>query len=169
MGDTEWGTEELAVVTLDISRLNINVGGVPSHGFSGDIAAFAAIEDAVGAKLPESYAEFIRTADGGHPEVNCFRPYGVTDAENFFDIDWFYSLQNPKIELLEDALLKWADILGPGNLPVGRDGGGNQIYLDLNEGSSVWFYMHDASESRLKISDSFSEFLHHLFPNPDFI
>ncbi|NQY38277.1 MAG: SMI1/KNR4 family protein [Alteromonadaceae bacterium] len=152
---------------MNIDRLNINVAGIKSLGFSGDLSS---LESLVGCKLPEVYVEFLNLSNGGHPEINCFELQGDTSGNNLFDVDYFYSIDNPQVENLRDVYVQWKHILGFNNFPIGRDGGGNQIYLDLeSEISSVWLYLHDEDNKRLKISDNFTEFLDGLISNPDFI
>ncbi len=154
---------------MNIERLNINVNGVPSVGFNGGDAAFQEVASLVGGLLPKSYIEFMKRADGGHPEIGCFYPQG-SDPTNMFEIDWFYSLGNPRVERVKDVIAIWGAVLGTQTLPIGRDGGGNQIYIDLGGSSpSIWLYLHDENGKRLKLSDSFEEFLDGLLMNPDFI
>lgn len=155
---------------MNLERLNINVNGTPSPRFSGDDSLFERLAGLVGSDLPNDYIQFILNVDGGHPEVGCFRPIDDYNSNNLFDVDRFYSINNPAVESVEDELSKWVSVLGPRNLPIGRDGGGNQIYLNfVDEIPSVWLYLHDEGGAKIKISNSFSEFLDGLFMNPDFI
>lgn len=152
---------------MNIERLNINVNGTPSLGFNGGDTVFHEIASLVGKALPKSYIDFMRRVDGGHPEIGCFYPEG-SDPANIFEVDWFYSLATPGIERVKDTIANWGTVLGVRTLPIGRDGGGNQIYIDL-DASSIWLYLHDESGKRLKISDSLEEFLDGLVGNPNFI
>jgi len=155
---------------MNLERLNINVNGIPSPGFSGEHSLFERLAGLVGSDMPNDYIQFILEVDGGHPEVGCFRVMGDYNSNNIFDVDCFYSLNNSSVESVENEFSKWVSILGPRNLPIGRDGGGNQIYLNfVNELPSVWLYLHDEEGAKLKISNSFTEFLDGLFMNPDFI
>jgi hypothetical protein len=154
---------------MNVRRLNVNVGGIPSKGFSGSRSKFRQIESLVGAKLPESYVDFIREADGGHPEIGCFFAQSG-DVNDLHGVDWFYALENPAVESVADTILGWRSTLGPKTLPIGRDGGGNQIYLDLSgDTSTVWMYLHDEGGIRLRVADSLEEFLESLVSNPEFI
>lgn len=153
---------------MNIDRLNININGAPSTGFSGDDSAFHEIASIIGEKLPQDYVELMKNADGGHPEINCFHPQGG-DPNNLFEIDWFYSLNSPDAERAKDVLVNWRHLLGMRSLPIGRDGGGNQIYIDLSEGSSVWLFLHDENGMKIKISNSLAEFIDSLVTNPDLI
>jgi hypothetical protein len=90
--------------------------------------------------------------------------------ENIFDIDCFYSVANPKLESIKSALEKYGKLLGPKSLPIAEDGGGNQFYLSLStQPSSVWLYLHDEGGRRIKLANSFEEFISGLFSNPDHI
>jgi hypothetical protein len=49
-------------------------------------------------------------------------------------------------------------------------GGDNQFYLDLNEATpSVWIYLHDENEARVKLANSLEEFIDGLNVNPDYL
>lgn len=153
-------------MSMNLERLNINIQGKPSVGFIGQDEV---VGSAMYGKAPNSYKKFLRYADGGHPEIGCFFPQG-SNSENIFEVDWFYSIANNQIELLSDAQKDWGNLLGYLMAPIGRDGGGNQIYLDLtSDVASVWLYLHDENGKRLKIADSFEQFIDGLIMNPDFI
>ncbi|TWB23968.1 SMI1/KNR4 family protein [Nitrospirillum bahiense] len=154
---------------MDIKRLNINFGGTPSPGYQGGDAAINDVAALVHSALPSSYINFIKEADGGHPEIGSFAPVGG-DAGNLFDIDLFYSFGDSRGTNIKAALARWGSILGQNALPIGRDGGGNQIYIDLtNGGQSVWIFLHDEENHRLKIANDFEAFIGLLQENPDFI
>jgi hypothetical protein len=54
-------------------------------------------------------------------------------------------------------------VLGEQALPIGQDGGANQIYIDLaSGGESVWVYLHDEKQARIKVADTFRQFLNML-------
>lgn len=152
---------------MNITELSINVGGRPSVGFSGDESSVRALEDRLGHKLPETYLQFIRSANGGHPEAGSFFMDALSNAS--VSVDWFYSLGGAGTDSLDKALDDWAQVLGPFMLPFGRDGGGNQFYISLDSPSgSVWYYSHEGS-GRTRLADSFDEFLQQLQVHPDFI
>lgn len=154
---------------MDIGRLNININGIASTGFNGNHAVFEEIGTRLGILIPDDYVSFIRTVDGGHPEIGSFVVPG-SSPENFFDVSWFYSFANPQVENIQRAIDRWANVLGPRNLPIGKDGGGNQIYLNFNEPVvSVWLYLHDENGAKIKVADSFEAFIAGLTANPDFI
>lgn len=151
---------------MDIKRININTGGIPTVGFKGDISIIDNIEGLVGYKLPSNYLFMLEQHDGGHPELDTY----TLNKNNIFDVSKFYSIENDKYETLEDAISRWGGVLGNGKLPIGRDGGDNQIYLDLTENPpSVWIYLHDESEARVKLASSLNEFIDGLHMDPNCI
>ena len=155
---------------MDVARLNINVGGRPSPGFSGDTRDFLEIETLVGGAVPASYVELMRLADGGHPEIGSCHPKDATWGRGLFDLDCFYAVVNPDVENVRDAYARWGKVLGKGALPLGQDGGGNQVYIALSGGAApVWLHIHDEDGQRFKLSDSLEEIIDSLIPNPDFI
>jgi hypothetical protein len=153
---------------MNVERLNINVGGDRSPGFVGSDEDFENIGALIGAQLPNDYVDFIKAADGGHPEVGSF--FLSSDrTDNSFTVDWFYTFSNPDVEDIKTAINRWRDILGRKMLPIGRDAGGNQFYLELTDVvPTVWIYIHDSKE-RIELAKGFDEFLSALTDNPDFI
>ncbi|MCP3675257.1 MAG: hypothetical protein GY829_12400, partial [Gammaproteobacteria bacterium] len=92
------------------------------------------------------------------------------NKDNLFEIDVFYSIDNPSVDSLKDVFASWEETLGSKSLPIGSDGGGNQIYLKFeSEEHSVWLYLHDENGVRLKLANGFTDFLDSLISNPDFI
>lgn len=153
---------------MDISHLHINVGGQPSPPYLGSDAALDVLAAAAGGPLPASYVAFLRQADGGHPEFGAFLPDGAASGE-WSDVDWFYGVANPAVEYVGEVLAAWRATLGRGALPIGRDGGGNQLFLQLDQPSApVWLWMHDP-EGRRKVADDFAAFVAALQQNPDLI
>lgn len=153
---------------MNLERLNLNFGGEPVKGLRGGDSQLRQLASAVGADLPLGYVAFLRHSDGGHPEIGTFRPEGAA-PENKFDVDWFYSLAGPFQHNLMRALKDWGPTLGKGALPIGRDGGGNQIYIDFTRSASVWLYLHDEDGKRLRIADGFEQFVAMLEADADLI
>lgn len=154
---------------MQIERLNINIGGDPVAGYVGSDELFYEVGGMVGGCLPESYMQFIRTVDGGCPEIGCFLLPG-DDPDNIFEVNEFYSFTDERIENIVDVIKDWQSILGDGALPIGADGGGNQIYLVLtDEEPSVWIYLTDDEddEVRIKVANSFEDFIASLMADPD--
>lgn len=153
---------------MNLERLNINIDGMPASGFIGSDDLFSNVAARVGCRLPDEYIDFIREVDGGHPEVGTF--FLRCETENSFSIDWFYTFSNPHVENVNAALDGWGKVLGSLVLPIARDAGGNQFCLDLNDAiPSVWIYLHDENVGKIKLTDSFVEFLATLTTNPEFI
>lgn len=153
---------------MNIARININVGGRQSPGFAGSASEFSELGRLVGGALPASYVELMRHADGGTPEIGSCHPEGVLNDE-LFDLDRFYALANPNVENVRDVHARWSSVLGNGMLPLGEDGGGNQVYIALLDSPpAVWLYRHESGE-RLKLASSLEAFIEALVPNPDFI
>jgi hypothetical protein len=168
MGDTKWRTKKLGKC-MNLKRININVNGIPASGFIGSDDIFNNVATRLGFPLPSKYIDFIREADGGHPEVGSFF-YRAEGIENSFSIDWFYTFSNPIVENINTALDCWGKALGSMALPIARDAGGNQFYLNLIDlVPSVWLYLHDENGRRIKLADSLEEFFSVLTINPDFI
>lgn len=154
---------------MNLERLNINVNGIPASGFVGSDDLFNNVAARVGVPLPKEYIDFIREADGGHPEIGSFFSQGGKTA-NPFSIDWFYTFSNPDIENINTALDGWGKVLGSMVLPIARDAGGNQFCLRLSDAvPTVWLYLHDENGEKIKLADSLEEFLAALTINPDFI
>jgi hypothetical protein len=77
---------------MDVKRLGMNFVGRPSLGYSGDFE----VDSIAWRKIPRDYIDFIRVADGGHPEVGSFSLPG-TDERNVLDADVFYSWGNVRL------------------------------------------------------------------------
>lgn len=150
---------------MDVKRLGMNFGGRPSLGYGGDFE----VDSNARGRIPRDYIDFIRVADGGHPEVGSFNLPG-TDERNVLDADVFYSWGDSRGRNIRLAIERWGKALGENALPIGQDGGGNQIYIDLtSESGSIWIYLHDEGQARIKVADTFEQFIAMLRINPDFI
>lgn len=151
---------------MDIERININDGDKPTPGFNGDRSLINKIESIIGYELPSSYLELLEHNDGGHPELDSY----FLDDKNSFGVNNFYSISNKEEELLTNAISRWGSVLGRGMLPIAKDGGDNQFYLDLTDTPpSVWIYLHDENEARVKLASSLEEFIDGLTVDPDYI
>lgn len=71
---------------MGIERLGMNFGGRRSSGYGGEFDVSMLVHGAI----PCDYIEFIRTADGGHPEVGSFKLPGGNE-QNVLSVDVFYS------------------------------------------------------------------------------
>ena len=154
---------------MDLRRININLNGSPTPPLADDSEEIVELENKMGFRLPSEYIGFLKTHDGGHPEIGSII-LGEEDPANIFDVDWFYSASNPAIKNLSEAIDEWKPVLGDGALPFGQDAGGNQFYLNLSDKApAVWLLLHDQEGKKIKIADNFSTFISMLQENPDFI
>lgn len=126
------------------------------------------IEKYIGYSLPHTYREFLKQANGGHPEVDTFED---NDGEqwavnNFFSI----SSQFVSNDLIWNYQHRWSDI-PESFLPIARDGFGNLFLLDLRNGSDgVWIWAHDEPDNKLsQLTTDFEEFVNKLQTNTDYI
>lgn len=109
-------------------------------------------EQKLGVKLPEDYVNFLLDHDGAKPESNTFliKNYDGGIA-SFIPIG--------EIKSCRDG----AEGFPRNMIPIGRDDGGNLIYLSpLNGG--VYFWDHETQDLECKIADNFTAFLAILKP-----
>lgn len=153
---------------IDVDRLDIRFEGDRVGGFSGGNEIIITLESRLNRKLPKAYLEFLRKADGGYPQVDCFHA-SCSGGDEVFGINNFFSLANPGVELIFDELEDWGITIGNGNLPIARDGGGNIIYLDLNsEAETVWLYLC-VEEEKVLVASSFEGFIDGLFSDFNYL
>ena len=128
-----------------------------------------ALENKIGATLPNDYREFLLSNNGGRPEPDGVRVLGYdeTDVQILFGvgrpiksscIDW-------NLEILEKRLPEYA-------VPIGSDSGGNVFYVSLevgNRGSVLYLaldavYGSDSSDTpTYEVNSSFENFIRDLF------
>lgn len=120
--------------------------------------------------LPDRYADFLRHANGGHPELDSFVPVDA-DAADSWAVDHFYHLSEEEdSESLWVATRTWRPVLGNRAVPIASDGGGNQVFLDLDENPvMVKLAIAEGALSIRDVSRDFEQFLDLLHTNPDFI
>lgn len=92
-----------------------------------------AVEAALGASLPASFREFLRTASGGYIEyvIDVPTQHGGTEPIVFGSI-FSARAGDPESLLQEIELARELTEVPPGVLPFARDGGGSIAYLDLS-------------------------------------
>ncbi len=155
----------------DLIELNINEGGKPVRRRSPDDEELDAFQAHYGVSLPRDYTDFLKHTNGGHPQLNSFRPTGeIEDA--LWTVDRFYHLTPDKSDpgCLWRATEAWQSAVGKKIVPIAHDGGGNQIVLDYSSGEpTIQVCIHDEDFRMLYISDSFSGFLELLVEDPDMI
>lgn len=154
----------------DITELGLNIGGNPVLRLPPSDAMIEAFEGQYELRLPKSYINFLKHTNGGCPELDSFRP-----ANNSFDTKWtidrFYFLSNEKtsFDCLWFKKEEWSSILGKHAIPIGRDGGGNQIYIDLKENGAIMLCIHDEGFRGIEISTDFGQFVDSLEADPEMI
>jgi hypothetical protein len=155
----------------DLNEINVNEGGVPVSRPAPTAQDIKQFETAYGLSLPESYLQFLRHANGGHPELNCFLPLGAS-ADNRWSIDVFYHLGPDQEEPNNIWLMtqRWRSVLGESVVPIAQDGGGNQVYLDFRgDAPMVKLCVHDEEFKTISVADSFDSFVDMLHEDPDMI
>jgi cell wall assembly regulator SMI1 len=155
----------------DLRELNINEMGRPVSRLAPTEADFIELEAALGRTLPDDYKSLLRVANGGHPELNSFVPEGAA-PESRLSVDIFYYLSPDKAgpTSIWRALHEYSPVLKPHRLPIGRDEGGNQIVLDLdNSPPSVKMAIHDEDFREIPAAPSVDRFLGLLASDPDMI
>lgn len=151
----------------NISDLNINDGGrLPSRPPASS-EVINDFESEFEVELPEHYKSLLRSANGGHPELDS-----IDGGNGQFAINRFYHLthEDRSSESLWYATGHWRQILGVKAVPFANDGGGNQFFLDTRDTpASVKLCLHDADMKIVLIADSFEEFIDSLEIDPDMI
>jgi hypothetical protein len=155
----------------DLNELNMNEGGQPVTRQPPTDAQVADFDSHFGVILPKEYVAFLRHSNGGHPEQNSFRPKGLVE-----DVRWgvnrFYHLSQDQNDLegLWGAATEWRQVIAGNTIPIGNDGGGNQLLLSFDHAPpSVEICIHDENMRLIHVADSFGEFIDMLTEDPDMI
>jgi hypothetical protein len=157
----------------DLNELNINEGGRPVIRPQPTSQQLAFVENLVGAQLPPSYIAFLMFSNGGCPELDtfCFENEGSHEE---WAVDRFFHIASD-MDSTESVVWNYRH-RWPGApkeiLPIGRDGGGNLVCLDLSNPvkEKVVLWIHDTlHHSLLMVANSFEEFIDSLVMNPDYI
>lgn len=136
-------------------------------------------ETSIGSSLPDDYRAFLLEFNGGQPQPGgfCYDSQEPNDSVwCFFPLREFnkedISTSSPDDLYVYPIQLAYADLLGALEemcdemeieefeeelLPIGTDGNGNYVCLDLKEGG-ILFYDHETWE-RSPLASSFEEFL----------
>lgn len=139
-------------------------------------AEVAAVEDLLGAVLPESFKDFLQVANGGNIDYMVDVPMGngKTEALSFSAL---FSTGGGKpgdeTFLGEIRLLREHMKIPKGVLPIARDGGGSLLFLDLSPqgngrviafvlGLPEWTGLRTES-AFLEIAKSFDEYIDKLY------
>ena len=93
------------------------------------------------------------------------------NSENRWAVDCFYYLTDDREDAgsVWRATQEWREHLGVGRIPIGRDGGGNQIFLDVPNGVAIGLCIHDEGFKMIEVAPSFAAFLDLLEEDPDMI
>lgn len=134
-----------------------------------DVAQVEALQAHFGIILPKDYVALLRVCNGGYPrlryyldpqggtsEVNDFYGLGTLDddlkAQSHGQQSWDHGNLWSEIRI-------WMPVIGRELIPIGRDGGNNQLALETRSGSSAVFKVNAATRTTRLIAGSFSEFL----------
>ena len=113
----------------------------------------------------------MRHSNGGHPERNSFKPNGLAE-DVLWGVNRFYFLNDDQdnLEGLWAATKEWRGVLKTNFVPIGNDGGGNQLLLLFNQDPpTVELCIHDEGFRIIHVADSFGEFVDMLTEDPDMI
>ena len=129
------------------------------------------IEKLLGHQLPASYVQFLKTGNGGYPEVDTIDgPDGKRWAINNF---FFVDSETDSTDSISWNCLNGSQLfVNSALLPIGRDAFGNIFLINLKTDSygAVLVWVHDEPDSPLtKLCTSFDQFIQELKLNPDYI
>lgn len=149
----------------DLGEININDNGKPVDRLPPSEEQIARFEHRYNVTLPAEYVQMLLHSNGGHPEVNSFIPVNLDGS---WGIDEFYWLGGYGTYSVDEAIDRWGAVLGDRKIPIGRDGGDNQVFLDLSVASApVRLCIHDEDFRVIDVAPSFGAFIDLLHINPD--
>lgn len=153
----------------DIKELNIsgNYEAAPTD------QQLELVEKLIGAKLPESYRNFLHRVNGGKPQLNSFLSE-FEGNEQRWTMDRFLHLAATAAATNDSEDVVWAyqqqnNKTARELLPVILDNEGNYYCLDLGQefyGRLVLLSRQEPEFSFLPIADSFEQFVDGLTANP---
>jgi hypothetical protein len=155
----------------DVRELNINEGGRPVQRPAPTNEQIAAFEARFGLELPEEYLLLLQASNGGHPEVDSFRPVRTAET-GFWGVNRFYHLADNKTdpEGVWFATEEWQAATQRKLVSVANDGSGNQIVLSYETSPPcVLVCIHDEGFRMVYVADTFSQFLDLLVADSDMI
>lgn len=121
--------------------------------------------------LPKSYKSFLKSSNGGYPELNCFNFFGEDSGSS---IHYFYGINaDPDYDIVKD-LKVYKDRVPSDCLPIAYDEGGNLICLILkgSEREKIYFWDHEFEKgdgeepdfsNMTLIANNFDEFINSLY------
>ena len=157
----------------DLAEINLNDGGRPVTRPAPTSAEIAAVEDLIGRRLPSDYLAALAHSNGGHPELDTF-PVTLGGVEQTWSLDTLFHL-GPDVDSSDNVIgayrrrpRDWP----PEIVPIGDDGGGDLLALDLTDAGSgrVVLWVHDEPGAALaQVANSVESLIDSTTVNPDYI
>lgn len=142
--------------------------------------AIAHLETQLGVALPADYVDFLMNCNGGHVDYEIEIAFEDGSRE-FLSFSGMYQLvSGGQWETNPFELRHARKIDGfpqEGVLPISRDGGGSQLYLDLRAGCSVVAFVHGLPawtgrreiDALVKVADNFQDYWRQLCISDDYV
>src|SRR4051812_46941919 len=138
----------------DLSELNINERGVPVTRPAPTDDDWARFESRYDIKAPSALRQLLGYSNGGHPELDSIPSTSGGGGGSRYSVNRFYYLSADELTgSLQYAMKHWRPILGAKALPFASDSGGNQFYVDLEDGS-VRLCLHDAQMRTITVASN---------------
>jgi hypothetical protein len=137
-----------------------------------DLAAIAAFEELINAKLPEDYKIFLLKHNGGHPIMDTFDlQEPINEFSHRVGVAWFYALYEGDACNLRLWFQSTRDRLPEEYIPIGYDYGGTLCLVVKGEKYGSVYYCTDNwsawSEEDYNylyfVSNTFAEFINGLY------
>ena len=143
----------------DFAELNITEFGRPVTRAGATLADFLAFESEQRLVVPGELRQLLSFCNGGHPERDSIRS-STSHRDEHHSVNRFYhlSVDDRDAGSLWYAATHWRAILGTSSLPFASDGGGNQFFVDLRDGS-VKLCLHDEQMTFVSVAASFESFI----------
>jgi len=129
-------------------------------------------------EIPNEYARFLLAYNGGMPQQNCHDAHGTAGRRigSVICVEMLYSLAGKSEVVKETHSIEWNYSVYRGRipenfLPIGEDGGGNQVCISLygEDAGCVWYWDHNKEiippdySNCYKVADNFQALLDGLF------
>ena len=145
---------------------NLIVDGPNEPATDADIAR---VEEILGAELPDDYKAFLKACNGGHLDYEFPVQFEDGTEENL-SLCSFHELISPgswetnPFEL--ENMRNMDGFPSSGVLPIARDGGSSQLFLDLRDGYRVVAFVHGLpawtglrqKDSLVQLAESFDDY-----------
>ncbi len=116
------------------------------------------LEKVVGCPINKEVYDFLNRYSGAMPESNIFDVY-TNQQSNIREI---YTI--PEIIDSYKLIDYEIDKLDPLMIPITYDGCGNEVYINLREGSAIYFLEHETADI-YKVANSIHDFLQMIIPD----